>query len=307
MVALFDVLDRHGVQYDNEEANKRYELPIQGLRRDPNFESNLKEFNKTQRGGADTDAIPIPVVPSKDDFLGPQMRWVVEGIGSPQSQAVIRVLFMVLFFVSYLEKLPVFGGILSAVLDVMLAGGRILIKTVQKGLPALFGVIPLPFMSLIGMAMAAVMGMLLWPIVAIISFSRQEFTTAIEAFIRVIPPPLGDMIADAFLDANRTVYRLNEKRKKIVQDITSGLQAIVDTGKTIGSQAVVGAQTLINRTNEAANQAQTMAQGAIGNLSERANRVRTSFGPTPVGGSYRFSRKQHKKNKWKTLRKIQKK
>jgi hypothetical protein len=79
---------------------------------------------------------------------------------------------------------------LSAVLDVTLAGGRILIKTVQKALPVLFGIIPLPFMSLVGISLAAVFGMLLWPVVAIISFSRQEFTTAIEAFIRIIPPPL---------------------------------------------------------------------------------------------------------------------
>lgn len=322
MVALFDVLDRHGVQYNKEEANKRYELLIKGLRRDPTFESDLKAFNQQSGGAEDTDAIPIPVRPSKDDFLGPQIRWVVEGLGSPQSQAVIRVLFTVLFFVSYLESLPVFGGILSAVLDVMLAGGRILIKTVQKAIPPLFGLIPLPFMSLVGIGMAAVFGMLLWPIVAIISFSRQEFTSAIEAFIRIIPPPLGDAIADTFLDANRTIYRLNEKRKKIVEDITAGLQAIVNTGKTVGTQAVQGAQTLMNRTQEAAQSAQNVVQQAVPtvrelpsteDLSDRANRVRRmtrkTFDPTLASatGGYRFSRKQRTKNKWKTQRKLQKK
>jgi hypothetical protein len=322
MVALFDVLDRHGVQYDKEEANKRYEILIKGLRRDPTFEAELKAYKQQSGGAEDKDAIPIPVRPSHDDFLGPQMRWVVEAMGSPYAQAVVRVLFTVLFFVSYLEKLPVFGGILSAVLDVMLAGGRILIKTVQKALPALFGIIPLPFMSLVGISLAAVFGMLLWPIVAIISFSRQEFTTAIEAFIRIVPPPLGDAIADAFLDANRTVYRLNEKRKKIVEDITAGLQAIVNTGKSVGSQAAQGAQTLMNRTKEAAQTAQQspMAQNLMNrtkeaaqtvqqspmaqNLMDQANQVRSRI---PTVGGYRFSRKQRTKNKWKTLRKTQKK
>lgn len=344
MVALFDVLDRHGVQYDKEEANKRYEILIKGLRRDPTFEADLKQFNQQSGGAEDPDAIPIPVRPSKDDFLGPQLRWIVEGLGSPYSRSVVRILFMVLFFVSYLEKLPVFGGILSAVLDVMLAGGRILIKTVQKAIPPLFGIIPLPLMSLVGIAMAAVFGMLLWPIVAIISFSRQEFTSAIEAFIRVIPPPLGDAIADTFLDANRTIYRLNEKRKKIVADITAGLKAIMDTGKTLGNQAAQGAQTLMTRTQQAAQtaqntvqqakqtaqsaveqaapmvqQAKQTAQSAVEQATPMVQQAKQTAqnviqqaapaaqqAPTPVGG-YRLSRKRRIKNKWKTLRKMQKK
>lgn len=334
MVALFEVLDRNGVQYDKQEAEIRHNLLMKGLRRDPSFESDLEKF-KRQQGGAEEDAIPIPLKPSKDDFLGPQMRWVVEGLGSPYAQPVIRILFMVLFFVSYLESLPVFGGILSAALDITIAGGRILIKTVQNAIPPLFGIIPLPFMSIVGIAVSAVFGMVLWPIIAIVSFSRQEFTTAIEAFLRVIPPPLGTMIADAFLDANRTVNRLNEKRKKIVADITAGLKAIVDAGSTVGNQAAQGARTLMTRTQEVANQATTAANQAteaastateaastateaainrVPDLSQRSdlvNRIRTrkSFAPTlaPTGGRYRLSRKQRNKNKWKTLRKTPKK
>jgi len=300
---LFKKLDEYGVQYDEGEATARYNLLIKGLRRDPTYQTELESFKKTQRGGADENAIPIPVVESKDDFLGPQLRWVVEALGSPYSQAVVRMLFMVLFFVSYLEKLPVFGGILSAVLDIMTSGSRILIKTVQKALPPLFGLIPLPFMSLVGIAMAAVMGMLLWPIVAIVSFSRQEFTTAIEAFLRVIPPPMGDMIADAFLDANRTVYRLNDKRKKIVNDIMAGLKALVDTGKSVGNQAVEGAQTLMNKTREVSQQASNITQQA----TTAAQQATTAAQQRPTVGGYRLSRKQRNKNKWKTLRKTPKK
>ena len=297
MAALFDVLDRNNVEYDKDEALERYNLFIKGLRRDPSYEAELQKFkNKPLVGGAeDSNAIPIPVRPSADDFLGPQLRWFVEGMGSPYSQAIVRVLFMVLFFVSYLEKLPVFGGILSAVLDIMLAGGRILIKTVQKIIPPLFGIIPLPFMSIVGLGMAAVFGMLLWPIVAIISFSRQEFTVAIESFLRIIPPPIGDTIADTFLDANRTVNRLNEKRKKIVEDITSGLKAIVGIGSQLNSKVSEGAQALTRGVNSAT---ERMQQTSI------PNRVRNMLPPTPtVGGSkHRLSRKQQKKNKWKTIR-----
>ena len=219
-VPFLKTLEEHGVPV-TDDTRERMELFLSSIRREPGAQEKLKEYGKNQTGGADEPTIPISVIPSKDDFLGPEMRWLVEVMGSPYAQVAIRMLFTVLFFVSHLEKLPVFGGILSAVLDLMVTGGRMLIKTVQKMIPPLFGLIPLPFMSLIGMMVASVFGFLLWPVIAIVSFSRQEFTLAIEAMLRIIPPPLGDAVADVFLDANRTVSRMNEKRKKITEDIVS--------------------------------------------------------------------------------------
>ena len=275
IMALLEVLDRHGVPYDKEETEKRYDLLIKGLRRDPNFEKEIAEFKKNvpKRGGA--DEIPIPVKMTEGDFLGSEARWFVEVMGSPYAQVAIRLLFMVLFFVSYLENIPVFGSILSAILDVTLAGGRILIKTVQKMIPPALGIIPLPFMSVVGLAIAATVGMLLWPVLAMISFSRQDFTSAIESFLRVIPPPLGDAIADAFLDANRTVYKLNDKRKKLAEDLTNGLRTIMDVGNQAGTKIGEGAETLITKAKEVA--------------------------AKPIRGG-RFSRKAHKKSKWRKTR-----
>jgi hypothetical protein len=162
-MALLEVLDRHGVKYDKEEAKERLDLVLKGLRRDPAFESELAEFKtkKPQKGGGDYD-IPIPVKMTTGDFLGSELRWFVNVMGSPYAQVVVKLLFMVLFFLSYLENIPVVGSILSAVLDVMLAGGRILIKTVQKALPPVIGLIPLPYMSMLGIVLASVFGMLVW-------------------------------------------------------------------------------------------------------------------------------------------------
>jgi len=280
-MALLEVLDRHGVQYDKPEAEARLNLLLKGLRRDPKFEEELARFNaQPQRGGGDYD-IPIPVKMTKGDFLGSEARWFVSVMGSPYAQVVVKLLFTVLFFLSYLENIPVVGSILSAVLDVMLAGGRILIKTVQKALPPVVGLIPLPYMSMLGIVMASVFGLLLWPILAIVSFSRQDFTSAIESFIRVIPPPLGDALADAFLDANRTVYKLNEKREKLTEDIVVGLRTLMNVGENLGSRVTQGANTLTT---------QLKALPAV---------------PTPAaptGGRQRFSRKRRTNSKWKTTR-----
>ncbi len=289
-MALLEVLDRHGVEYDKDEVQKRHDLLIKGLRRDPSFEKDLAEFKKQapKRGGADED-IPIPVKMTKDDFLGSEARWFVEVMGSPYAQVVIRLLFTVLFFVSYLENIPMFGSILSAVLDVTLAGGRILVKTLQKMIPPVVGIIPLPFMSFVGMAIAATIGMLLWPILAMISFSRQDFTSAIESFLRVIPPPLGDAIADTFLDANRTVYKLNEKRKKLADDLVTGLKSVMDIGNQAGTKIGEGAEKLITTAKEVASRPVPVPSVP-----------KISFPPTRRGG--RFSRKVHKKSKWQKTR-----
>jgi hypothetical protein len=247
MVALLELLDRHNVPYDKEEVIKRLEIFMKGLRRDPNFEKELKKFKK-QKGGA----IPIPVQPAEGDFLGPRLRWFVEVMGTPYAQAIVRILFLFLFFVSYLESIPAFGNVLSAGLDMTILGAKGAVKTVQKFLPPLFGLIPFPLAGLVGMSLATLFGMIVWPLVAIVSFSRQDFTVAIEAFLRVMPPPLGDSIADVFLDANRAIAKINDKREKLVKDITNGIEMLIKlsqvTSKDVTSQVKEGAKALITET-----------------------------------------------------------
>ena len=273
-------------------------LLLKGLRRDPTFDSELAEFKK-QKGGGEND-IPIPVKMTKGDFLGSEARWFVEVMGSPYAQVVVKILFTVLFFLSYLENIPVAGSILSAVLDVMLASGRILIKSVQKALPPLIGLIPLPYMSMVGIMIAAVFGMLVWPVLAIISFSRQDFTSAIESYIRIVPPPMGDALADAFLDANRTVYKLNEKRKKLTEDIVGGLQSLMGLGKNLGSRVTQGAQALTS-------QLKTLPVAVPVPPAPTPAPVPAPASPpvpAPTGGRQRFSRKRRTHSKWKTTRRI---
>jgi hypothetical protein len=314
-MALLEVLDRHGVQYDKPETETRLKLLIKGLRRDPSFERELAAFKK-QKGGADPSMeIPIPVKMTKDDFLGSEARWFVEVMGSPYAQVVVKVLFTFLFFISYLENIPIAGSLLSAVLDVTLAGGRVLIKTVQKALPPLFGLIPLPLTGLLGLTLASVFGLFLWPILAMISFSRQDFTSAIESFLRIIPPPMGDAIADAFLDANRTVYKLNDKRKKLTEDIVSGLRTVMDLGKGVGDRVKEGAQALTSQLKTlpavpALPAVPTLPAAlpklpAVPALPAALPKLPSLPSRSVTGGRrQRFSRKQHKYPKWKTLRRL---
>jgi hypothetical protein len=281
-MALLEVLDRHGIPYDKEEVTERLDLLIKGLKRDPEYAAAMKTFKSKKQKGGGAD-IPIPSPNAKSDFLGNEMRWIVSAAGSPYIQVAVRILFTFLFFLSYVESVPIFGSMLSAALDVYMAGGRILMKTIQKGLPLLTGLFPLPYTNFLGMGIAAGFGLIVWPMFAVVSFSRQDFTSAAESMIRVVPPPLGDVLADAFLDANRTVYRLNEKRVKLVDDIVGGLKQIMSVGEGLGAKVSTGATGLI----------------------DGMKKVKTEVPKEtlPVGGRrHRFSRKAHKKAKWRTRR-----
>jgi hypothetical protein len=323
-----NVLDKLGVPYDP----KRVALLISGLKRRPSFHKELEAY-KHQKGGADEDIskmslsdIPIPKRKLPGDFLGQEARWFVDVLGSPYAQVFVRILFTFLFFLSYVESIPMIGAVISGALDIMLAGGRILIKTVQKLMPLSFGLAPLPYASMIGVVAAAAFGMIVWPLLAIVSFSRQDFTSAIESFVRAIPPPLGDSLADAFLDANRTVYKLNERRKEVVQQILDGLKSIQDLGGQLGTQIQEGTKALTDQLQKAKDMipkpalptlpTSVVSQSPIQAPSPPTPTASTTPTPTPppplkpvtsttpvtLGGRHRLSRKKRSQTKWKTSR-----
>jgi hypothetical protein len=89
--------------------------------------------------------------------------------------------------------------------------------------------------------LVSVIGMFVWTILATISFGRQDFTSAIESMLRIIPMPIGDALADSFLDVNRTVDQFNEKRVKLTDDVWNGMlllqQVLAGISATVQSTA----------------------------------------------------------------------
>jgi hypothetical protein len=249
-MGLRDTLERHKVPIPDD-FDERLDIIIAGLKRKSNYKQKLEKF-KHHRGGAEPDPVAPPVVPDSEDYLGPRLRWFLTAVTSPYARTLLEGIFMVVFFVSYLEKIPVFGSILSASLDVILAGGKIMVKSVQSLLPAAIGVIPLPYTSMAGIAIAALFGFIVWPIFAIVSLSRQDFVAAIESFTRMIPPPIGDMIANTFLEGNRAVAKIDEKRIRLGNDVANGLNQLSTITNSISSSMKEGFETLAKQTQEAA-------------------------------------------------------
>jgi hypothetical protein len=236
-MGLKDVLTSRGIQLP-EDFDERMDLMVAALRKDPSYKEKLTHF-KRQRGGG----------PEQEDWLGPKLQAFIDGVSGPGAQVAWKSLFGVLFLLKYLESIPAFGSILGAALDLLVMGGKMMTKTLQKVIPTVFGLIPLPFMNIVGLMFAAALGMILWPILAIVSFSRTDFTSAVDSFIRIIPPPLGETIADLFLEANRTVAKLEVRRQQIAEQISSALDSLANVITGVKENATALGQ----KTLEAAN------------------------------------------------------
>jgi hypothetical protein len=293
-MGLRDTLKKHEIPIP-EDFDERLDIIVSGLKHKPNYKEKLEKFKK-HRGGAEPEPVAPPIIPDTEDYLGPRLRWFLSAMTSPYARTMLQGIFMVVFFVSYLEKIPVFGSILSASLDVILAGGKIMVKSVQSLLPAAIGVIPLPYASMLGIAMASLFGLIVWPIFAIISLSRQDFVAAIESYIRIIPPPIGDTIANTFLEGNRAVAKIDEKRIKLGNDISAGLSQISELASTASTTMKEGFATLAKQTREAA------STSIPTSLTESQQATIPVASPPPTGGFHRRTRRKTWRIKTRTTR-----
>ena len=315
-MGLRDTLTKHNVPIPDD-FDERLDIIVSGLKNKKDYKEKLEKFKK-HRGGAEPPPVAPPLIPDTEDYLGPRLRWFLTAVTSPYARTMLQGIFMVVFFVSYLEKIPIFGSILSASLDVILAGGKTLVKSVQSLLPATIGMIPLPYTSMVGIAMAALFGFIVWPIFAIISLSRQDFVAAIESYIRIIPPPIGDMLANTFLEGNRAVAKIDEKRIKLGNDIANGLNQISQLANTVSSSMKEGFDSLAKQTQEAASKGSEMMNKARSSiptapqmprmptaLTESQQATIPTAPPLPTGGFHRRTRRRSwriKKTRTKSAR-----
>jgi len=289
MAGLLELLKKHKLPIPDD-YDERVDAIVACLRKSPDCKKKLDAFKKPKGGAtltpeeqavADAKAsappplepwddkkgkypatskfVPPRFFPDSNDYLGPRLKWLLKASASPYAPAMFEALFMVLFLLSYLEKIPVFGSILSVSLDLILAGGKVLLKTIQAIIPPTFGLIPLPYSYMIGFGLSATLGMFLWPVFAIVSTSRQDFVSAIESWIRVVPPPIGDILANNFLEVNRMAGKIDEKRVKLGNDISSALTAMSGFASQVSQSTKEGLTSLASQVRSAVDTAKTEA------------------------------------------------
>jgi len=298
-MGLKDTLIKHNVPLPPD-FDERMDVMVATLKRSPGYKEKIAAFKRKTRGGA----VPSPSPAAEEtvdteDWLGPNMNRFIDVVTTPGARALLQAIFAVVFILKYLESLPVFGRILSAALDLQIMGGKMLIKTIQKSIPPLMGLIPLPYTALLGMVASGIFGMLVWPIVALVSLSRADFTAALDSILRVIPPPFGDSVADIFLEGNRAIARIDEKRVKLTQDIVQAFTMLSELLKDTSTNLSEGFSQLAESTQKAASSAVANAPAVPAIPIKVVQEPAAAPSQAAVGGK-RLSRRARSNKKWRT-------
>lgn len=239
-MGLRDILKQY--KLDSPATNERIDLLIDALKKKPGYEEKLRMYGK-QSGGGDSN-----------DFIGPQLTAFVESAQNDPEQfrAILGSLFSVVFVMNRIEHIPAIGSILGASLDLMLMGGKMMTKAIQSVLPPIMGLLPLPYASAAGLVMSAAFGMIAWPVISLVSLSRQDFASATEAYARAIPPPFGDILASTFVEGNRAVAKVNERRVELGEDLSAAFGQLSEMIKGDSASTTEGLKVLATKTSEAA-------------------------------------------------------
>jgi hypothetical protein len=347
---LLRLLTRYNIEHDPEDIREKFAILIKTLRKHRKQTGGKDLADRATQGlaglrlpetppsipglvakAAGTEIPPIKMERTPGDFLGNTARWWVKAAASPYLSSLVKLTFFILFFLSFLESTPIVGSILSVALDATLAGGKILIKSLQKAIPGALGLLPLPYTQLAGVVIVSVVGLFLWPILAMISFGRQDFTSAIDSMLRVVPIPIGDALADGFLELNHMADRVSVKKDKFVDDVWSGLLTIQSlTDKVSGAapdaldRVKAGTDAMMNAVQEVREDKVPIAtpvaepspvQAPVAepvpapappmSALERLRSQKTTFtAPSQLKGGRRntLSKKPKKTPKWKTRR-----
>jgi len=155
-----------------------------------------------------------------DGFLTMVVKTILNGItdvmGSPLFPTYVRALFGVMFLLSYLQGLPIFGGLIRAALEittfiVTTAGTSILSMGNMAG----------PVGHIVGLMFASVFFVLS----AMISFSRKQFTDALVVSANLIPF-VGVPISGALQRADIAGKKLYESQKQVYNSFIDLLGAV---------------------------------------------------------------------------------
>ena len=275
-----DLLHAKGVPVDTDRFRANFADFIQRLRGRPTMGGFL------QRAGAGK--------PAATDPFGDGLRSLKDGLESPEAVFVIQTILGFLFVLSTVEDIPMVGNLLSVSLDVATSGGRILMKSLQKVVPVLVGLIPLPYTSLLGLVLVAMLGLFVWPLLAMISFSRQDFTGAMDSLLRVIPPPMGETVAEAFLTVNTTAGRVGASANKFTGELVGGVDAIASLFKTLDTAVSDRAKAGLQVLRESLPPAPPAVLPAVVQPPPAVVQP-----PAPRGGQKPLSTKPRKGRKWR--------
>jgi hypothetical protein len=198
------------------------------------------KMNAAKRGGG---------IPSSD-LLSPTISDALDnllGIFIPEVREPIKSALGLGFILSYVEQLPLFGPLVGSALDLTAAVLPTLAVTAQNIMPTLVSLIPLPYMSFVGMGIGWAFSFVLLYLTMLIGLSRKKFGDSVEAVAGMIPI-LGATAMNVVQKANLTAAKLNDRRQQVVESVSELASALSEATAGLGDQTK---QSLRNIVSEA--------------------------------------------------------
>jgi len=172
------------------------------------FRQKLEERFGKQSGGADT-------------LLNVQGNKLIEYVSTNEGAAAfLATLPKFVFILKTIETSPGAGILVGVVMDAMLAG----FSTAGEFFQNLVNLVPG-----FGPAIVAVFGIFFWPPLAMISFSRADFSEASEMYLKAIPLGIGKTLSTAFAKTDKFATKFGDKIGIIKEQSQQALGKLKDT------------------------------------------------------------------------------
>jgi len=232
------------------------------------FREKLKQhFGKQkQDGGGDT-------------LLNKTGSNFVDAVSTQEGAAAfLSTLPRFVFILDTIEKSPDFGILIAVMMDAMLAGlstGGELFQNLMILIPGL------------GPAIVAVFGIFFWPPLAMIAFSREDFSEASEMYLKAIPFGIGRTLSTAFMKTDKFATKFGDRFEEIKERSQLAFGRLKDTLNETASDIEANNPILIKSLRDKADVMSTKALNAAEGLSETTQQ---KIAESELGSAYRQDR-----------------
>lgn len=201
------------------------------------FRRKLKERFGKQHGGGDS-------------LLNTMGGSFIDFVSTSQGAAVfLSTMPKFLFVLRTVEKIPAIGLLVGLVLDAMLTA----LSTGGEMVQNLVVLVPGA-----GPAIVAIFGMFFWPPVAMIAFSRADFSEATEIYLKAIPFGIGKILSTAFAKTDKFATKIGD-RLGLIKAQVSGIVGKLKDGLGNAKQVV-----------------EEKAQGVVDGIKDQASAIGTN-------------------------------
>jgi hypothetical protein len=232
------------------------------------FRGQLKQHlqEEKQAGGADT-------------LLNVQGNKLIESIGTNEGAAAfLATLPKFIYILKTVEDTPGVGILIAVMLDAMLTAfstGGEMFQNLMVLIPGF------------GPAIVAVFGMFFWPPLAMIAFSRADFSEASEIYLKAIPFGVGKTLSTAFAKTDKFATKFADRFGEIKEQSKIAFGRLKETLNETKAGIEAKNPNLIKTLR---NKADVISTKALNTLESETEKAKDGFDASDLGSAFNADR-----------------